>query len=143
MRQLFQNLIGNALKFCRRDVPLRITVSGSWRKGLTDGHPMDPIGDRDAVTSSGAHCVITVADNGIGFADKYSEQIFGTFQRLHTRAAYEGTGIGLALCRSIVARHHGTLTAHGGPGVGATFIITLPARQSTGDVLLSATRHSK
>lgn len=106
MRQLLQNLIGNALKFGREDEPpvVRVTAERSdagWR--------------------------ITVADNGIGFDPKYAERIFGVFQRLHGRSAYEGTGIGLAICRKIAERHAGTITAEGAPGAGARFTVTLPA----------------
>lgn len=70
-----------------------------------------------------------MTDNGIGFDMKYAERIFGIFQRLHTRAEYEGTGIGLATCRKIVERHGGTITAQSTPGEGTTFIIDLPVRQ--------------
>jgi signal transduction histidine kinase len=110
MRQLLQNLIGNALKFHKPDVLPIITVSCQ-------------IVERNDGTNL---CHITVADNGIGFDEKYLERIFHPFQRLHTNKEYEGTGIGLSLCRSIVQRHHGQLTAHSVKGEGATFVVTLP-----------------
>ncbi len=107
MRQLFQNLISNALKFQREGVAPAIKIGSE---------------------ANGAVCQITVADNGIGFDEKYSERIFGVFERLHGRGEYEGTGIGLAICRKIVQRHGGTIIAQGVPGAGATFIITLPLK---------------
>jgi signal transduction histidine kinase len=72
---------------------------------------------------------ITIADNGIGFEEKYVDRIFNVFQRLHNRDTYEGTGVGLAICRKIVERHHGELTAHSVLGTGSTFMITLPLQQ--------------
>jgi signal transduction histidine kinase len=69
---------------------------------------------------------ITVQDNGIGFDEKYRDRIFQIFQRLHGRSEYEGTGIGLAICRKIVDRHNGVVTAHSSPGAGAKFIILMP-----------------
>jgi len=72
---------------------------------------------------------ITVRDNGIGFDEKYRDRIFDVFQRLHGRDEYEGTGVGLAICRKIAERHGGTIAAHSRPGEGATFVVTLPARQ--------------
>ncbi len=113
MRQLFQNLIANALKFHRPGVPPRVEVTAATR--------IAPSGE--------SRVEIRVSDNGIGFDMKYAERIFGIFQRLHTRAEYEGTGIGLATCRKIVERHGGTITAQSTPGEGATFIIDLPVRQ--------------
>ena len=107
MYQLFQNLISNAIKFRREDEPHRIDI-GSERGD--DGN-----------------AVITIADNGIGFSNDYSEQIFKIFERLHGRTSYAGTGIGLALCRKIVERHGGSITASGAEGAGATFTITIPA----------------
>jgi signal transduction histidine kinase len=106
MRQLFQNLIGNALKFHRPDVPPVVRVTA----------------ERDE-----AGWTVTVADNGIGFEDRHAARIFQVFQRLHGRDEYEGTGVGLAICRKIVDRHGGTITARGRPGEGASFVVTLPA----------------
>ena len=112
MRQLLQNLIGNAIKFHRPGVPPIIKIKGTLAEG-PDG--------RETLT-------LTVADNGIGFDEKYLDRIFTPFQRLHGRDAYEGTGIGLAVCRKIVERHGGTLTAESTPGKGSTFVATLPAK---------------
>ncbi len=72
---------------------------------------------------------VFVEDNGIGFDEQYLGRIFALFQRLHGRSAYEGTGMGLAICRKIVERHKGCITARSSPGDGATFIITLPEKQ--------------
>ena len=109
MRQLLQNLISNALKFRREGVPPLVTVNGG-----VDG-------DR---------AQIVVVDNGIGFEEKYAERIFTMFERLHGRGTYEGTGIGLAICRKIVERHGGEIVAHSAPGVGSTFTVTLPVHHS-------------
>jgi signal transduction histidine kinase len=115
MRQLLQNLIGNALKFHRPgdrpEVRISATVDG------IDG------------VSGPAEARITVADNGIGFDMKYLDRIFTPFQRLHGRAEYEGTGMGLAVCRRIVERHGGALTAESAPGQGARFLVRLPIHQ--------------
>jgi light-regulated signal transduction histidine kinase (bacteriophytochrome) len=77
-----------------------------------------------------------VTDNGIGFDEKYLDRIFNVFQRLHARNEYEGTGVGLAVCRRIVERHHGTITAKSSPGQGSTFIITLPVQQAAGEYII-------
>jgi light-regulated signal transduction histidine kinase (bacteriophytochrome) len=123
MRQLLQNLIQNGLKFRRPDVPPRVRVYCRY-VGQGDGF-------------SGYHqedlCQLIVEDNGIGFDEQHLERIFGVFQRLHTSHEYEGTGIGLAVCRRIAERHGGTITARSAPGQGATFIVTLPIRQSEGE----------
>ena len=74
-------------------------------------------------------CRISVRDNGIGFEQKFADQIFVVFQRLHTRHEYEGTGIGLAVCRKITDRHGGAIVARSEEGEGATFIVTLPIKQ--------------
>jgi signal transduction histidine kinase len=78
-------------------------------------------------------CRIVVEDNGIGFDMAYVKQVFAPFQRLHGRVEYEGTGMGLAICRKIAARHGGGLTVESEPGRGATFILQLPIKQSEGE----------
>ena len=80
----------------------------------------------------GTFCQIFVRDNGIGFEEKYCDRIFEMFQRLHGRDEYEGTGMGLAICRKIVERHGGSITATSVPGAGATFIVKLPAYRHGG-----------
>ncbi|MFO7784374.1 MAG: sensor histidine kinase [Thermodesulfobacteriota bacterium] len=109
MAQLFQNLMSNALKFHREGVAPEVVVQG-----------------RITGTNDGDHCEIVIQDNGIGFSPEYSEQIFMPFRRLHGHSEYKGTGIGLALCRKIVDRHGGELSAESEPGIGSRFIITLP-----------------
>lgn len=113
MRQLIQNLIGNALKFHPPDAKPRVKVNAETIAGDFGEGPV---------------CKLTIQDNGIGFDEKYLDKIFAVFQRLHGRQEYEGTGIGLAVCRRIVDRHKGTITAASKPGEGATFIIKLPIR---------------
>lgn len=120
MRQLFQNLIGNALKFHRPGAPPVVRIAC---KQL----PCPP-GALLAGTSAQMCYQITVADNGIGFEEKYLDRIFLVFQRLHGRSSYPGSGIGLAICRKIVEQHGGTITARSAPDAGATFIVTLPAQ---------------
>lgn len=118
MRQLLQNLLGNALKFHQRDVPPVIKV---WAEFFT------PINEAaQAVASSETWCYLFVSDNGIGFDEKYLDRIFTIFQRLHGKNQYEGTGIGLAIVRKIVERHGGTITAKSRINQGSTFIMTLP-----------------
>jgi signal transduction histidine kinase len=78
-------------------------------------------------------CQLTVSDNGIGFDEKYLDRIFNVFQRLHTRNEFEGTGMGLAICRKIANRHGGDITARSQPGHGSTFIVTLPVAQRKGN----------
>lgn len=113
MRQLLQNLIGNALKFRRalEDVeePPLVQVSGEMLEG--------------------GLFRLSVRDNGIGFDPKYLDRIFNIFQRLHGRKEYQGSGIGLSICRKIAERHGGDITAHSAPGQGAAFVVTLPVSQ--------------
>ncbi|HYE57179.1 MAG TPA: ATP-binding protein, partial [Rhodothermales bacterium] len=115
MRQLFQNLIGNALKFHRDGVPPLVRVRAE-RARITGA---DGLGGLDGWR-------ITVQDNGIGFDERYAARIFAPFQRLHTRGNYEGTGIGLAICRRIAERHGGRIYATSTPGEGSTFTVELP-----------------
>lgn len=115
MRQLFQNIIGNSLKYHHPDrIPeIRIT-----RTSVPEGY------DQHANVS------ISIKDNGIGFKEQYQEKIFEIFQRLHTRQQFKGTGIGLSICKKIVERHHGLISATAVQGQGAEFVITLPLNQS-------------
>ena len=120
MRQLLQNLLGNALKFHRPGYPPLVQIGA-------DIHQPAPA--RDGGTSGQEVCTLIVADNGIGFDARYGERIFGVFQRLLGRSEYDGTGIGLAICRTIAERHGGTIVATSAPDQGATFTVTLPMRQ--------------
>jgi signal transduction histidine kinase len=79
-------------------------------------------------------CQIFIEDNGIGFDEKHLERVFVPFQRLHGRVVYEGAGMGLAICRKVVERHGGNTMARSAPGQGATFVVTLPVRQSEGNL---------
>jgi PAS domain S-box-containing protein len=117
MHQLFLNLIGNALKFARPGVPPVVRVRGELV-------PSEPGPDQPPGPTA---CRLEVADNGIGFDEKYLDRIFQVFQRLHGRGEYEGTGVGLAICKKIADRHGGTITAHSEPGVGSTFVVFLAA----------------
>jgi two-component system, LuxR family, sensor kinase FixL len=118
MRQLLQNLITNGLKFHRIDEPPVVQVEGKFVHGRQQRSGPHSAADEQ--------CRIVVEDNGIGFEEKYRDRIFGLFQRLHPRDVFEGTGIGLALCRKIVDRHGGRISARSTPGVGSTFEIFLP-----------------
>ncbi|MBI3546612.1 MAG: hypothetical protein HY081_08490 [Gammaproteobacteria bacterium] len=119
LRQLLQNLIGNALKFRRPGIVPEIRVSA---------HPVNVTTPADGAENK--RYEIIVEDNGIGFDEKYLDRIFGIFQRLHGRHEYEGSGVGLAICRKIAEYHGGDITARSQPGQGAKFIVTLPAIQS-------------
>jgi signal transduction histidine kinase len=108
LTQVFQNLLGNAIKYRDESRPLRIAVR---------------------CLHSGACCTFSVEDNGIGFSQAYAEQIFGLFKRLH-RERYPGTGLGLAMCRRVVERYGGRIWAESQPGEGSTFRFTLPLPRS-------------
>ena len=116
--QLLQNLIGNALKFQQPGRKPVVEV----RAELLEKGP-----------SGGPACRLVVQDNGIGFDEKYRERIFQVFQRLHGRNEYEGSGIGLAICRKIAERHGGSITADSTPGIGSKFVVTLPCVPPTGE----------
>jgi light-regulated signal transduction histidine kinase (bacteriophytochrome) len=106
LAQLFQNLVGNALKFCAEDRPPVVRISAQ----------------RQATW-----WLFSVADNGIGIAPEFAERVFRIFQRLHTATAYAGTGIGLAICQTIIDRHGGKIWVESESGVGSTFYFTIPA----------------
>ena len=116
IRQLLGNLIGNALKFRNKDVAPVVKIDSK------------PIRKRTGVIGA-AQCQVIVADNGIGFEEKFAERIFQPFERLHSQGKYEGTGIGLSICKKIVERHGGSIIAQGEPGRGAKFIVTLPVSE--------------
>jgi PAS domain S-box-containing protein len=118
MRQLLQNLIGNALKFRRPEEAPVVKVDAE----IIFCQPSN--GEKNA--SEQKHIRLSVSDNGIGFDEKYLDRIFNVFQRLHTRNEYEGTGMGLAITRKIVLYHGGDITAKSKPGYGSTFIATFP-----------------
>lgn len=122
MSQLLHNLIHNGLKFHEAGQPPVVEIKGKTLKKET-GY---------LVRSSSTDVLgqIIVKDNGIGFEEKYLDRIFQVFQRLHGREKYGGTGIGLAICRKIAERHGGSIGARSAPGKGATFLVTLPVRQS-------------
>ncbi len=114
IRQLLQNIISNALKFSRKDVP-----------------PIVEIHVEIVDINNEKHCEISIRDNGIGFNEAYRDKIFTMFQRLHTRDAFEGTGIGLAIVKKIVEKHNGSISVTSHEGQGTTFTIVLPIVQKT------------
>lgn len=111
--QLFYNLINNSLKFARKEAAPLITISS--REILDNNKPFTEI---------------TLSDNGIGFPQEHAERIFNTFTRLNAKDKYEGTGLGLALCKKIVERHGGSIRAQGEEGSGSSFIISLPVKHT-------------
>jgi light-regulated signal transduction histidine kinase (bacteriophytochrome) len=111
LRQIFQNLIGNAIKF-NSSSPKRVEIG--WL-------PLDE-----------QHCELFVRDNGIGIEPRHHEQIFQVFQRLHTRAEYEGTGLGLAIVKKATGKLHGSVRVESKPGEGSTFFVALPKTQEEG-----------
>ncbi len=121
MRQVLQNLIANALKFTEPGRAPHVRIEAALvREG----------GQR--------LCELRVTDRGIGFDERYLEKIFAVFQRLHGRGSYEGSGVGLAICRKIALRHGGSITATSKPGEGSTFVVRLPAEQAAATALGSA-----
>lgn len=122
MRQLLQNLIGNALKFHRPDEPPIVQV---YAELIPD----------DGSGPAGGLCRLVVQDAGIGFDEKYLDRVFTIFQRLHPRGTYEGNGVGLAICLKIVERHGGTITARSVESQGTDFVVILPVRQPNQEVV--------
>jgi signal transduction histidine kinase len=120
--QLFQNIISNGLKFARRNISPEIHITSEI--GCADGKLL-PKGKK--------YCHISIRDNGIGFDETFLEQIFTLFKRLNDSSEYEGTGIGLAICKKIVEKHKGYIHAKSRLNEGSTFIISLPLSQSQND----------
>ena len=117
MRQVFQNLIGNSLKFAKKDQAPLITITAEIIAEKSF---------KSAVSENGRYCRLEVKDNGIGFDESYIDRIFMIFQSLNDRSAYEGTGIGLAIAKKIIEKHNGLITAKSALDEGATFVIILP-----------------
>lgn len=134
LRQLAQNLLSNAIKFSRPGVPARVTVRGALlannqeQNGTPERENYEVIGN-PKFWEHDPFVQIEIADNGIGFDEVYLDKIFVIFQRLHGQSDYEGTGIGLAICKKVVEAHHGQISARSEPGVGSTFTILLPVSQ--------------
>ncbi len=121
MRQLFYNLLSNAIKFRKKSVSPVIHITAER------AHARDfPFKIKN---SSDRFYTITFSDNGIGFDPKYAEDIFVVFKRLHSYHEFEGTGVGLSICKKITEKHHGFIRAESAPGLGATFILGLPEKQ--------------
>jgi signal transduction histidine kinase len=120
MHPLFQNLINNALKYRKKDIDPVIKIRSEISLAISD---------RDSKNLVNKYCRIFVEDNGIGFDQKYAEEIFGMFKRLHHNGEFEGTGVGLALCKKITELHHGFISARSKPNEGSTFIVSLPLKQ--------------
>jgi len=118
LRQLFQNLLSNALKFSKEDVQPSVTIASRLVSGQNTNQLSVPVGQK--------FVEVTVSDNGIGFEQTYAERIFQLFQRLHTRSNYSGTGIGLSIVQKVVENHHGIIRAEGRSGQGASFVILFP-----------------
>jgi PAS domain S-box-containing protein len=113
--QLFSNIISNAIKYSREQVPMKIRITSSVEKEVSHSTGVE-----------NAFYKIIISDNGIGFMQEYADKMFELFRRLESGTGYAGTGIGLAICKKIVENHHGTIQAIGQPGKGASFVIRLP-----------------
>jgi PAS domain S-box-containing protein len=122
MRQLMQNLIGNAIKFHRPEASPHVKIYSGH-----DGYHTHSLGTDDRENE----CRIIIEDNGIGFDQKHADRIFRMFQRLHRRDEFAGTGVGLAICQKILDLHGGTIRVESEPGVGSRFIVTLPLQKSS------------
>ena len=119
MQQLFYNLISNAIKFKRKDRQSVVNISAEKINPVDSKNP-------EKYTNGINYYKISVSDNGIGFDEKYADEIFMVFKRLHSYHEFEGTGVGLSICKKIIEKHNGYLTAFGDLNQGATFVIELP-----------------
>ncbi len=132
MRQLFQNLLSNALKFTKDDPVISISAEIINKAGLPDDYirtMLDKLPGSNEKDIPRDFCSIYIKDNGIGFDEIHQDQIFIAFQRLHGKQNYEGTGLGLAICQKIAGNHHGMISAKSTPGKGTTFNVILPLSQ--------------
>ncbi len=123
MRQLFQNLLNNALKFAHANRPPEVDISCKLVTGVDLPESYALLPDKE-------YCIIKLKDNGIGFQQSNAERIFTIFQRLHGRSEYSGSGVGLAICKKIVDNHQGAIFAEGQEGKGALFTVVLPLKQA-------------
>ena len=123
MKQLFSNIISNAIKFRKSGTPPEITI---FSEPLSQQEKIDLL-----LPGKSHYCKISFTDNGIGFDDEYAETIFKVFQRLHGKSEYPGSGIGLAICKKILEHHNGIIYAENVPGKGASFIMIMPKIQKT------------
>lgn len=119
LHQVFSNLIGNAIKFRKQNQPCKIDIKSEWLDA-----PSLPL------TSNTKYVKVSISDNGIGFDPMYSDKIFQVFQRLHGKAEYQGSGIGLAICKKAMENHNGRIYAEGLPGQGAIFTLIFPQKQN-------------
>ena len=120
MRQVFQNIISNALKFTQPGIKPIIKINSILiNEKSFEGTP----------TKNGDYCLLTISDNGIGFNEKYVDNIFTLFERLNSKDKFEGTGIGMAIAKKIIDKHNGLITATSEAGGGARFKIVLPVKQ--------------
>jgi PAS domain S-box-containing protein len=120
LRQVFQNVISNSLKFSKSDQPPQIRIKSTRHCKKSFESP---------IQDDGPFCIISIQDNGIGFDEKYLAQIFALFERLHTKESYEGTGIGLAITKKIMDKHNGLVSARSRSGQGAEFLLLFPVEQ--------------
>lgn len=120
IRQVFQNIISNSLKFSKPDQAPEIHIKSTRRSERSF---------ESAIQEDGPFCIISIKDNGIGFEEKYLSQIFALFERLHTKDSYEGTGIGLAITKKIMDKHNGLVSAKSHSGHGAEFLLLFPIEQ--------------
>ena len=123
IRQLFYNLISNAIKFRKKTIEPVVTIESQKLNGTDKSLPIKLINGNN-------YYKISIADNGIGFDPKYVDEIFMVFKRLHSYHDFEGSGVGLSICKKIIEKHNGFITAQSKPGNGSTFIIGLPEKQS-------------
>jgi signal transduction histidine kinase len=117
-RQMLQNLISNALKFSKKDVPPKIDIRFKWIKGQADN-----------LKPASKYLQISICDNGIGIEEEYLDSVFDLFKRLHSKSEYEGSGLGLAITKRIIANHEGKITVTSRPGKGTCFYITIPQQE--------------